>query len=296
MNIVILMTTYNGEEYVEEQLKSLFNQTINNFKVIISDDDSSDRTLEIITKLKKIYHHQIEIRINKPRKGHCYNFLSLLNGCDADYIFFCDQDDIWEKDKIESTLKEMKKYEKIEKEKPIVLHTDQTIINYKGEIISDSSTKYFKKIINFSNLDEIAFRGGIHGCTMLLNKQMIELLKKIKIWECKNLIYHDWSIAIIAYDKGKLYYKNDKTMKYRVHNQNASLEKKQGLLLQLKKVKENNRKIYKQYDSILNLLNKDKKIEIEKLVYYKRVLINFKIGSWRYGDNLLKKIIRILFI
>lgn len=296
MNIEILMATYNGEKYIKEQIDSILNQTLSNIKIIIQDDVSTDQTLSILREYERIYPNKIKVKRNLLTKGHCYNFLSLLEESEADYVFFCDQDDIWEKDKVEVTLKEIQNYEKLNKHTPIIIHTDQMIINENGNIVSESSTEYFQKIINFINFDEISFRGGLHGCTMLLNKQMISFLKKIKIWECKDLIYHDWSIAMIAYQKGNIYYLDRKTMKYRIHMNNASLKKEKNLFFQIKKIKNNNNAIFNQYYTILSLVNENKKINFKSLNYLKKLSINYRKGNWKFEKNYLKKIIKLLLI
>ena len=296
MNIEILMATYNGEKYIKKQIDSILNQTVDSIKLIIQDDNSTDQTLSILKQYEMIYPNKIKVKINSVTKGHCYNFLSLIEKSKADYIFFFYQDDIWEKNKVEVTLKEMFKYEEMDKNNPIVIHTDQIIIDEKEKIIADSSTEYFKKIIKFINFDEISFRGGVHGCTMLLNKKMIKLLKKIKIWECKNLLYHDWSIAMIAYKKGKIYYLDKKTMKYRIHQNNISLKKERNFFCKLKKVKSNNNDVFNQYYSILGLLNENKKINFRKLSYLQKFAINYSKGNWRFEKNFFKKIIKLVMV
>lgn len=297
MKVEILLATYNGEKYIKEQIDSLLSQTYKEFSILIGEDCSTDSTKKILENYKKQYPNKIKIINNKIQKGHCYNFLNLLKATKGEYVFFCDQDDIWEKDKVELTLFEMGKYEIKNPKTPILIHTDQVVVNEDKEILSTSSTIYFKKIINFLSVEEIAFRGGLHGCTMLLNKEMIQLLKNIKIWECKNLSYHDWSIAIIAFMKGKIFYLEKITMRYRIHKQNASIrEHKIKEKLNLKRVKENSHKVFKQYYSIVGMFNNQKRIEYEKLKYVKRLKINYQFGSWKFEKNFLKKIIKLVVI
>jgi len=97
------MATYNGEKYIAEQLQSIEDQTYKNWRLIISDDDSSDNTLTIAKKFQQKWGNTcLEIR-QGPQQGFCQNFLSLT--CDkiirADLYAYSDQDDIWMADKLE---------------------------------------------------------------------------------------------------------------------------------------------------------------------------------------------------
>lgn len=101
--VCILLSTYNGEKYLAEQLQSIDKQTHKNWRLIISDDGSSDSTLAIAKQFQlKWGNDRLEIR-QGPKQGFCQNFLSMA--CDAairaDLYAFCDQDDVWMIDKLE---------------------------------------------------------------------------------------------------------------------------------------------------------------------------------------------------
>lgn len=297
MIIDILMATYNGEKYLRKQLESIFQQTLKNFFLIISDDNSEDETLNILEEFKKKYPEKIKIINNRKNVGHCYNFLNLIKESKNDYVMFCDQDDIWEVDKIEKTLEFMREKER-ENEGAILVHTDQYVISKDEKVINTSSTKYFAKIINFKNFEELSFRGGLHGCTMMLNKELIDILKSKQIWNKKGLMYHDWSIAMIAYLEGKIFYLDECLMKYRIHSNNASIKKKNILenFISTKNRIKNRHKIFNQYYTILNLFTNQKLIKFTELNYFKRLKLNLKIGDWKYEKNYIKKIIKIIEI
>ena len=91
--VVVLMSTYNGEKYIQEQLESILTQTYHNIKIYVRDDGSSDQTLEI---LKKYENENKIILLKGTNKGFIGSFLTLLKECEeADYYAWCDQDDIW---------------------------------------------------------------------------------------------------------------------------------------------------------------------------------------------------------
>ena len=99
--ISVCMATYNGEKFIESQLKSILSQLSEDDEVIISDDDSTDRTLEIVRRLSdkriKIYHHETD-------HGFTRNFENALKYAKGDYIFLSDQDDEWLPDKVQTTI------------------------------------------------------------------------------------------------------------------------------------------------------------------------------------------------
>lgn len=98
--ISIAMTTYNGERFLEEQLRSINEQTTLPNELVVCDDGSTDRTPEILAQFAKRALFPVRIVINNPRLGWRENFLKAASLCASEYIAFCDQDDIWLKEKL----------------------------------------------------------------------------------------------------------------------------------------------------------------------------------------------------
>jgi glycosyltransferase involved in cell wall biosynthesis len=98
--ISIAMTTYNGERLLEEQLRSLTGQTTLPNELVVCDDGSTDRTPEILAQFAKRASFPVSIVINNHRLGRRENFFKAASLCSFDYIAFCDQDDIWLKEKL----------------------------------------------------------------------------------------------------------------------------------------------------------------------------------------------------
>ena len=112
MTVDILLATYNGEQFLKEQLESIFNQTNNNFKLIIRDDGSTDGTGRILKEYKSKYPDKINLIIDSEATGSAkMNFSKLMEASSAEYIFFCDHDDIWLPNKIQIMLTEIQKIE-----------------------------------------------------------------------------------------------------------------------------------------------------------------------------------------
>ena len=109
--IVVLLATYNGQEYLRAQLDSLVQQTFKDFKIIVHDDGSTDDTLEIIAEYQEKYPEMMVQYFGEPLGSAKANFLWMLKQVQADYFFFCDQDDVWAPDKVERSLQEMYRLE-----------------------------------------------------------------------------------------------------------------------------------------------------------------------------------------
>lgn len=114
--VAVLLSTYNGEKYLKEQLDSLINQTYSNIDIYIRDDGSTDNTVKIIKEYQK---NNSNIYLDEGKNsGFIKSFFELLkNNSNADIYSYCDQDDIWEKDKIERAVKHI---EKEDNTKPIL--------------------------------------------------------------------------------------------------------------------------------------------------------------------------------
>jgi glycosyltransferase involved in cell wall biosynthesis len=98
--ISIAMATYNGERFLEEQLRTLGEQVKLPDEVVVCDDGSTDRTLEILVQFAERAPFRVRLVINDQRLGWRENFLKAASLCTSDYIAFCDQDDVWLPDKL----------------------------------------------------------------------------------------------------------------------------------------------------------------------------------------------------
>ena len=100
MKISVALCTYNGEKFIEEQLKSILEQTVPITEIVIFDDGSSDTTVSKIGLVDQNNPGIIRLFQNKANVGFCKNFEKALTECNGDYIFFSDQDDVWHRDKV----------------------------------------------------------------------------------------------------------------------------------------------------------------------------------------------------
>jgi glycosyltransferase involved in cell wall biosynthesis len=203
--ISVCLATYNGEKYIKEQLESILLQLQINDEIIVSDDNSLDHTLKIIREFK-----DNRIKIFKSNgKGLISNFENALTKASGDYIFLCDQDDIWFNNKIELCVADF------QKGFDLVLSDCHVFNSNTNEILHDSFFRFNnskKGIIN--NL----INNSYIGCCMAFRK---ELKNKILPFP-KHIPMHDSWIGINAELYFSVNYNKNKLINYRKHSGNAS--------------------------------------------------------------------------
>ena len=133
--IDIILATYNGEKYLKEQLDSILNQTYTNFRLLISDDCSQDSTKEILKEYEE-KDNRIKVFFQEKNLGYVKNFEFLLTKVEGSIYALSDQDDIWNKDKVE------KSYNKLKEEHADLVFTDLEMIDEEGKTIKDSFNDY----------------------------------------------------------------------------------------------------------------------------------------------------------
>lgn len=210
--VAILMSTYNGEKYLDEQILSIINQTYKNWHLYIRDDGSSDNTINIIRKYTR-RDKRISLYNDHENVGVVKSFMILLRNTNANYYMFSDQDDYWLNDKVEATMHKALKYENTV---PMCIYT-----NYKPvdrELNSISREKGLEFVSN--NFLDIIFTNYVTGCTLMLNNELKSLIK-FETLNYNKVYMHDWWIAMIAAKFGKLIYLDKVTLLYRQHGDNV---------------------------------------------------------------------------
>lgn len=207
MSISVAMAVYNGEKYVEAQINSILNQLKYGDEIVISYDESADNTYKIISKLKQ-KNNCIKI-LKGPQKGVIKNFENAILNCKNQYIFLCDQDDIWLSNKVETVLKEF-----YSTKADLVIH-DALITDEKLQVIKESFFTTQKCKPGF--LHNI-IKNSYIGCCMAFNQ---ELRSKILPFP-ESIPMHDQWIGIIAELKGKVSFLKIPLMYYRRHSGNIT--------------------------------------------------------------------------
>jgi glycosyltransferase involved in cell wall biosynthesis len=216
--VEIILATYNGEKYLPELLKSIESQTFPGWKLLARDDCSSDFTIKMLLEWQNKHKDKVVLIDNENiRLGACKSFEKLLEKTNANFILFADQDDIWLPNKIEWLLKRTIEIEK-NSSIPFLLFSDMRIENTENKMISASFAKYYGT--NFEYMADayyIAQRNIVPGCSMMINGCLKEEMLPISSFA----LMHDWWAAIIAAKDNRLFYIEDITMTYRLHEKNT---------------------------------------------------------------------------
>lgn len=232
MQIDILLATYNGARFLAEQLDSLFNQTNQDWTLIVHDDGSMDETVEIVKSYQVRNPSRIVLIEDDIKTGGAKNnFSHLIQFSISEYVMFCDQDDVWLSNKIELTLNQMLKLENTYPNKPILVHTDLVVVDKKLNEIAPSMFNY-QKISKSPSFEELLVQNNVTGCTMMINKKAREDSLPIP----KDAIMHDWWIALISMaNRGHVALLDKPTILYRQHQSNSVGAQKVSLLFFLQK-------------------------------------------------------------
>ena len=215
--VVILLATYNGEKYISHQIDSILRQTHTNWKIIIHDDKSTDKTVDLLETYANKYPDKIQFVNDKIGFGNSLkNFSFLLDQADAEFIMFCDQDDVWHEDKIERSLVKMKEAQALEPGLPLLVHTDLCVVNAELEVLDESYVSYQHFDPSKNTLNRLLLQNVVTGCTVMINKELANLCLDMP----EEAIAHDWWIALVASCFGRIVYLDEPTMLYRQHANN----------------------------------------------------------------------------
>lgn len=212
--IAILLSTYNGADYLAEQIDSIKQQTYSSWQLYIRDDGSTDQTVQIIQAYQKADQRIVFLNeTHIENLGVKRSFMALLANARADYYMFCDQDDVWLPEKIELTLaKMMKKYVT---DKPRLIHTDLMVV--------DQDLKPQKAMFGRDFQDDfrdVLYSNSVTGCTVMVNEALRQLLLKTS-FEPQQVVMHDWWFALVAAAFGEIDYLEKPTILYRQHGDNT---------------------------------------------------------------------------
>lgn len=203
--ISVCIATYNGEKYIEEQLFSILDQLGKDDEIIISDDYSTDNTVEVI---KKLLDSRIKLFFNKE-KGYTSNFENALKQVSGDIVFISDQDDIWDPNKVRVCLEELQFAD--------LVVSDCKLINSSNEVISDS---YFKlrsvKKSSWGNLIKFSYL----GCCLAFRSEILK--KALPFPSNRQFCTHDNWLFLVGSFLFRHKVLDDTLIYYRRHDGNVS--------------------------------------------------------------------------
>lgn len=212
--ISVCMATYNGSRYLKLQIQSILCQLSDSDELIISDDNSTDDTANIVNQYKD---SRIKFILNESPAGEVRkhgrvtnNFFNALKFAKGEYIFLSDQDDIWVKNRISVCTSMLKNYDLVMCNCEII---DEYGVSLRRSLWdSNPISKYF--IINIVKMP-------FHGCCIAFNSKVLNVAMPFPV----KLISHDNWIGLLASKIGKIYFIEDPLVYYRRHSGNVSLAK-----------------------------------------------------------------------
>ncbi|MCX7087841.1 MAG: glycosyltransferase family 2 protein [Methylococcales bacterium] len=207
--VIILLSTYNGEKYIREQLESLYQQTLQDYFILIRDDGSTDNTVNIIKHCTAQYAN-IQL-IEGPNIGVINSFFSLLNATPDNtyrYYAFCDQDDVWMPHKLSSAVKQLNA-------SPVPtasLHCSR--LNYTDHQLNTLGLS----AIPCTGFGNALVENSAIGCTQVFGEDIKQLILR---GNPEHMMMHDWWAYLVAAAFGQVIYDAEPSMQYRQHAGNV---------------------------------------------------------------------------
>ncbi|CAH1072869.1 glycosyltransferase family 2 protein [Candidatus Nitrotoga sp. 1052] len=208
--VTVLLSTYNGSKYLQQQLNSLYEQTYPNIRILVRDDGSSDSTRNILENEQ--LSGRIDILRGHKNLGPALSFFELLHNAaltETEYVAFCDQDDVWHPHKIAHAVSALVV---VTDNRPALFCSRLEIVDEQLNHIGFTNTP---RKVGFGNalVENVAT-----GCTMVLNRKAVELI-------CKHLpskvLMHDWWCYLVLSCFGEIIFDSNANIKYRQHGNNT---------------------------------------------------------------------------
>ncbi|MBN1757373.1 MAG: glycosyltransferase [Chitinispirillaceae bacterium] len=216
--VEILLPTYNGGRYITGLLESLCNQTYSDFTLITRDDGSSDDTIDRMNSFSS--HLKISRIENTDRTnlGAVKSFELLITRSSAELLFFCDQDDLWNPDKIERIVRLYEKKKAHSGSGSLLLFSDLSLVDENDTPAGDSFCEV--NSVNTACIDDpyyLVFKNPSPGCAMAVSRSLATAALPF----VQETFMHDWWVIIHAALTGEVVFLNDKLVRYRVHSGNT---------------------------------------------------------------------------
>jgi len=208
--VTVLLSTYNGSQFLQPQLDSLYSQTYPNIRILVRDDGSSDATREILEGERA--KGRIEMLEGHNNLGPALSFFELLKNAastDTEYVAFCDQDDVWLPEKV---ARAVAKLSRVAEGRPAMYCSRLELVD---EDLAQVGYTELPGKVGFGNalVESVAV-----GCTMVLNRKAIDLVAESLP---SKVVIHDWWCYLVVSCFGEVTFDEQVTIKYRQHGGNA---------------------------------------------------------------------------
>ena len=217
----ILLCTYNGEKYIRAQIDSILAQRDTRWHLTVSDDGSTDGTVEILDEYVRRYPYRISRHVSGQRFGNAKDhFFYLMEQCDVPYMLFCDQDDVWYKDKVGKVLSALLEIERRNGENfPALAFTDQTPTDENLNPLARSLMAYHDQHAGEIDYRAILMQNIVTGGAAGVNAALVKMALRVN--ERGQVIMHDWWLGAVAARFGEVVYIDEALSDYRQHGHNS---------------------------------------------------------------------------
>ena len=290
--ISVLLASYNGVKYIKEQIDSILNQKEVDVTIFISDDLSTDGTLEYLQEIYKDFKNIVYLTSGSKFGGAGKNFFRLIKDVDFssfDFVSFVDQDDIWYEDKLIRAIKTIE---------------DKQIDAYSSNVLAfweDGKEMVINKSSSQARYDYL-FEAAGPGCTYVLKKDLAIFLQNFicENWEDVNKVeLHDWFIYAFSRENNYKWYIDKKpTMRYRQHTLNQ-VGANDGLKAKIKRLKKVFSSWYRnEIIKIIKVLKIENKYNFSKYILNKTYLNNLLLlkVSFKFRRKFSEKIFLTILI
>ena len=265
--VIVLLSTYNGEKYLQEQLESLVAQEDVEVEILVRDDGSNDSTTAILNKWQE---RGLVKWYSSTNVGCCKSFINLLETAhDEAYYAFCDQDDVWLPNKLKLSMNKMVATEKENPGKPVIIHTDMNVVDENLNIIHESfwrSSGLRPDILK--TFPYLCTCNSVNGCTIVMNSAARKLILD-KYVEQETIIHDVISALTVAYYGGIIDYVETPTMLYRQHSNNVVGAMQYNKMQALKERIGNIGRVLRKNRDTFKGANKIGRISILNYIYHK---------------------------
>jgi len=209
-HVCVLLATYNGEVYLQEQLDSLYRQNGVDISILARDDGSGDATTSILEDNQK--GHDCLRWYQDGHRGSAGSFLKLIEDSpEADYYALCDQDDVWDDDKLKCAVD---MFSKIPDDQPALYYSNLRVVDDDLRFHRNAHSKPWVMKSKYSALVDVAAT----GCTMVFNRALRDMLRAYMPEDCK---MHDEWIYLVSRFFGTVVYDFEPHISYRQHGDNV---------------------------------------------------------------------------
>lgn len=230
-SVSVVMATFNGEQFISEQLDSIAKQTYPPAELIVSDDASADKTIEIVKNFAKTVPFPVKIIENEKRLGYGGNFLSAMKHATGAYLSFCDQDDVWLRNKLEVSLTTIEAFDG-----DLYVH-GATIVDAMGA----TAGQFVQGIRRRAVLDPLTLPpwGVFYGFSMVFRRDVFDFIASDDrgghTFEFGGLLSHDLWIYFIASSLGRVVVDPRPLVLYRRHDKNETPDLKGNFIRKISK-------------------------------------------------------------